>query len=242
MGEIRIGTTGSEPAAGTLKVGNGNVQEIYLGTNKIWPTSPPPAPGEVQIGSLIWTDANSTIVASSAGTIPILTTEQQAKDAYDDSTAGALYYNFDSANAARGLFYNQLAANAITPPAGFRFPSDADWDDLRTELVTISGSFNDVTAGGGGANSFWGSNIKANSDYGLSGFDAIKAGYYNYNSVSNTFTFESEIEAWWNSEGTTGTPGGRIMRQQFANSSTISGITSITSGQTYLSIRFCKDV
>jgi len=96
MGDFRIGTAASEPAAGTLKVGSSDIQEIYLGTNKIWPTSPPPAPGEVQIGSLIWTDANSTIVASSAGTIPILTTEQQAKDAYDNSTAGAFYYNFNS--------------------------------------------------------------------------------------------------------------------------------------------------
>jgi len=244
MGEIRIGTTGSEPAAGTLKVGNGNVQEIYLGTNKIWPTSLPPAPGEVQIGSLIWTDANSTIVASSGGTIPILTTEQQVMDAYDNSTAGALYYDFNSANSARGLFYNQFAANVITPPTGFRLPTSDDWYDLTSELQTISGTAQDATAGGGGTNALWNSNIKANTDYGLSGFDAIKAGHYNYNPIPtpSEFNFSSEFSSWWNSEGTTGTAGGRTMQQQAANSSTIFGITTISGGKPYFTIRFCKDV
>ena len=244
MGEIRIGTTGSEPAAGTLKVGNGNVQEIYLGTNKIWPTSPPPAPGEVQIGSLIWTDANSTIVASSGGTIPILTTEQQVMDAYDNSTAGALYYDFNSANAARGLFYNQFAANIITPPTGFRLPTNNDWNDLESELEAISGTDQDVTAGGGGTNALWNSNIKANTDYGLSGFDAIKAGYYNYNPIPNPseFNFSSEFSSWWNSEGTTGVAGARTMRPIAVNSSTIMGITTTSGGKPYFTIRFCKDV
>lgn len=41
MGEIRIGTANSEPAAGTLKVGSGDVQEIYLGNQLIWPTTSP---------------------------------------------------------------------------------------------------------------------------------------------------------------------------------------------------------
>ena len=42
MGEFRIGTAISEPAAGNLKVGITNIQEIYLGTNKIWPSSVDP--------------------------------------------------------------------------------------------------------------------------------------------------------------------------------------------------------
>ena len=42
MGELRIGTANSEPAAGTLKVGSNDVQEIYLGANKIWPSSVDP--------------------------------------------------------------------------------------------------------------------------------------------------------------------------------------------------------
>lgn len=41
MSEIRIGTANSEPAAGTLKVGSGDVQEIYLGNQLIWPTISP---------------------------------------------------------------------------------------------------------------------------------------------------------------------------------------------------------
>lgn len=41
MSELRIGTATSEPANGTLKVGSSNVQEIYLGSSKIWPTVSP---------------------------------------------------------------------------------------------------------------------------------------------------------------------------------------------------------
>lgn len=41
MSEIRIGTANSEPAAGTLKVGSGDVQEIYLGNQLIWPNISP---------------------------------------------------------------------------------------------------------------------------------------------------------------------------------------------------------
>lgn len=38
MSELRIGAANSEPAAGTLKVGSGDVQEIYLGSQLIWPS------------------------------------------------------------------------------------------------------------------------------------------------------------------------------------------------------------
>ncbi len=41
MSELRIGNAISEPANGTLKVGSSNVQEIYLGSTKIWPTVSP---------------------------------------------------------------------------------------------------------------------------------------------------------------------------------------------------------
>ena len=41
MSELRIGTANSEPAAGTLKIGSTDVQEIYLGSSKIWPTVSP---------------------------------------------------------------------------------------------------------------------------------------------------------------------------------------------------------
>jgi len=41
MSELRIGTANSEPAIGTLKVGSADIQEIYLGSSKIWPTVSP---------------------------------------------------------------------------------------------------------------------------------------------------------------------------------------------------------
>lgn len=236
MSEFRIGTATSEPAAGTLKVGSGDVQEIYLGSTKIWPAEAPLPPGEVQLGSLIWTDANSTIVASSGGTIPILTTGQQAADSYANSTPGAVYWNFDPAETERGLFYNKVAAANITPPAGFRFPTTNDWSNLITELSAILGTTNNVTAGGGGSNAFWNQTIKGDAVYGTSGFNSIKAGSL-YLSGTNLI-FSGVDETWWTAEGTT-TP--LASGTAFTEQPSIIQSGGAVSAVPFWSIRFCKD-
>ena len=197
--------------------------------------SPTPSPGEVQIGNLIWTDANSSIVESSSGTIPILTTQQQLADAYANSTAGAVYYDLDPANAGRGLLYNQTAAATITPPTGFRLPTINDWNNLVTELEAISGSINDVTPGGGGSNALWNQTIKSNTNYGASGFNSIKAGLAAYSGTS--ISFFADNETWWKAEGITGTKQGKTFSEQ---SNFILRADS-TSGYPYWFIRFCKD-
>lgn len=43
MSGIRIGTASLEPPIGNIKVGSDNVQEIYIGSDKIWPTVSPGA-------------------------------------------------------------------------------------------------------------------------------------------------------------------------------------------------------
>jgi uncharacterized protein (TIGR02145 family) len=191
---------------------------------------------EVQIGNLIWTTANSTIVASSGGTIPILTTDQEVNDASNNSTAAAVYYDFNSANEQRGLLYNKQAAAAITPPSGFRLPNNSDWANLANELDDISGTINYVTAGGGGANALWSSGIKANADYGSSGFNSIGAGGASFNLGS--LGFYLGYEQWWTEEGlTSSTPEGRV----FLDQSTYIKSGSTYSGIPYWYIRFCKD-
>ena len=200
-------------------------------------TGPGPGTGEVQIGSLIWTDVNSTIVASSGGTIPILTTQQQAQDAYANQTSGAIYYALDSANAGRGLLYNRQAAATITPPTGFRFPTRNDWSNLEAEVTSTS----NVTAHGGGTNALWNSNIKANAVYGSSGFNATKAGwayvFSNSGGISGPVFF-SDRDVWWTSEATSGagTSGvGYLERTSFISEG------SVGAGFPYWAIRFCKD-
>jgi hypothetical protein len=221
-------SAGGVPFAGLYRTGSA-VKINLLGGG------PSPGTGEVQIGSLIWTDANSTIVASSGGTIPILTTNQEVNNAVIQGTAGAVYFNLDSSNAARGLFYNQEAAAVITPPTGFRFPTSNDWDNLLTELYSL-GAFGDVTAGGGGSNAFWNQTIKSDAVYGLSGFNSINAGYM-FIGTNNIPFFRQERETWWTSQGTTGTPTGVsfVERTAFIQPGSTAG------GTPYWVIRFCKD-
>ena len=42
MGDLRIGTATSAPAAGTLKIGSTDISKIYSGSTLVWPTSPDP--------------------------------------------------------------------------------------------------------------------------------------------------------------------------------------------------------
>jgi hypothetical protein len=201
-------------------------------------SSPGPGPGEVEIGSLIWTDANSTTLASSGGTIPIFTTNQEADDARSTRTPGAVYWDFDSANASRGLFYNRWAAAAITPPSGFRLPTRNDWNNLRAELIALD-SLSNITAIGGGTNAFWNNSIQSNPDYNLSGFESLGAGYAEFSGIQLRFWDDSEM--WWELEGASA-PVGQAGTGFWANGPN----TVITSNNFQLfwsfnCIRFCKD-
>ncbi len=192
-------------------------------------------PDEVQIGDLIWTTTNSTIVASSGGTIPILTNAQELEDAFDNSTPGAIYYDLDSANAGRGLLYNPEAAAAITPPTGFRLPTVNDWLSL-TSAVTPG---TDVTAHGGGANALWNQTIKSNAAYGSSGFNATKAGIGRVftNSGNFFYDFTSDRDVWWNVEAITPRSGAiAYLETQYIISQQTFG-----ASYPYWAIRFCKD-
>jgi len=220
---------GGVPLGGLYRTGS-TVKINLLGSG------PGPGTGEVQIGSLIWTDVNSTIVASSGGTIPILTTSQQLEDAFNNQTSGAIYYNLDPANAGRGLLYNRQAAAAITPPTGFRFPTNNDWFNLESEVTTIG----TVTAHGGGVNALWNQNIKSQSIYGSSGFNATKAGWGYVFSVSGTFgqIFNDNRDVWWTSEATAGSGTSGI---GYLDATNRISEGSVGAGFPYWAIRFCKD-
>ena len=201
-------------------------------------SSPGPGPGEVEIGSLIWTDANSTTLASSGGTIPIFTTNQEADDARSTRTPGAVYWDFDSANASRGLFYNRWAAAAITPPSGFRLPTRNDWNNLRAELIALD-SLSNITAIGGGTNAFWNNSIQSNPDYNLSGFESLGAGYSEFSGIQLRFWDDSEM--WWELEGASA-PVGQAGTGFWANGpNTVITPNNFQLFWSFNCIRFCKD-
>ena len=197
------------------------------------------APGEITIGNLIWKTENSVITASSGGTIPIATNAADMVNATNNSTPMAAYWNFDSNNSDRGLFYNQPAAASITPPSGFRLPTQSDYSNLANELDNISGVTNDVTAGGGGTTAYWNANIKSNSNYGQSGFNAIGAGASYVDIINNTVSFTNQgDETWWHAEKVSG--ASNTTAAFYGQSNYINYVGTSGTNWAYL-IRFCKD-
>jgi uncharacterized protein (TIGR02145 family) len=232
MSELRIGTATSEPAAGTLKVGSSDVQEIYLGSTKVWPTAAPLPPGEVQIGNLIWTDVNTSTLDMSGGQIAIVSNFTEAKAAYNSGAPAAAYWRFDPANSVRGLYYNKHAAGLITRPSGFRLPTEADYDNLLSE-TQYSGS-NIYTSVGGGTTNFWNSTIQNDFRFGTSGFNAIKAGWMYLTTRSSAWIgFDS---TWWDST--------RLSQERtlaFREQPTHISPVLQSNTKKYITIRFCKD-
>lgn len=76
-------------------------------------------------------DLNDTSYTySSTQTIVIATTAAQLESYIDDAVPAACYWDFDSNNSGRGLYYNGFAARILQPPSGYRLPTRQDWDDL----------------------------------------------------------------------------------------------------------------
>jgi uncharacterized protein (TIGR02145 family) len=212
MGDFRIGTATSEPAAGTLKVGSADVQEIYLGSTKVWPTVAPLPPGQVEICNLIWTDTNSSETELIAGgNLPILTNQTDWYNAWQAQTPAACYWNFDSNNASYGLLYNLWAKDAIKTPTGFRLPLMADFNVLKNAPC--------YTDTGGGYNRYgkdpgnWDpSSLTNTSELGNSGLNIQGYGYASLNTNLQSLSFQANgiAEAHWADQPTIGAVDGFI--------------------------------
>jgi uncharacterized protein (TIGR02145 family) len=221
MSELRIGTANSEPAAGTLKVGSTDVQEIYLGSTKIWPAEAPP---------------NTTTLEGSEE-IQFASDASQANSLFSQSKPTWVWFNFDSINSSRGRFYNKYAARIITPPTGFRLPTANDFDALFNYLISSEG-FNRFTNIGGGNPNFWKANTVNNSVFGTSGFNAICAGLLVVNS-NGSWGINPTYENYW--DQTAAYVSNAFMD---ALSDQDGYILKSSLGQSYNqfgSIRFCKD-
>ncbi len=198
MADFKFGNV--TPAVGNIKLGSDNVSEIYQGATKLWPLGTPPQPGEVTVCDLVWTKTNSTITATTTGgNIPIVTNENDWITKCQNNDPAACYWQFDSNNAFRGLYYNVFATEVIQPPAGFRLPTPQDWQDLIDCAATGSpDSPNDVTSLGNNYYGFWSSNIASNSRFGTVDFNSIGAGFAANSSTSSPPPYPSQ---GWFSQG-----------------------------------------
>jgi len=197
MADLKFGNV--TPAVGNIKLGSSNVSEIYQGTTKLWPLGSAPQPGEVTVCDLIWTKTNSTITATtSGGTIPVVTNQNDWITKCQNNDPAACYWQFDSNNAFRGLYYNVFATEVIQPPTGFRVPTAQDWQELIGCAATGSpDSPNDVTSLGNNYYGFWSSNIASNSRFGTVDFNSISAGY----TYQNSTTIPPALPQAWVSQG-----------------------------------------
>jgi len=199
MADLKFGNV--TPAVGNIKLGSNNVSEIYQGATKLWPLGTSPQPGEVTVCDLIWTKTNSTITATTTGgAIPIVTNENDWITKCQNNDPAACYWQFDSNNAFRGLYYNVFTTEVIQPPAGFRLPTPQDWQDLIDCAATGSpDSTKDVTSLGNNYYGFWSSNIASNSRFGTVDFNSIGAGFAANSSTSSPPPYPSQ---GWFSQGT----------------------------------------
>lgn len=195
MAGFRIGST--ELVSGKVKVGSSDVSKIYQGTTLVWP---PSTTSCVVIDDRCWTTENETSTATSNGaTIFIATTASQLLSYQSNSTPAACYWDFDSANSARGLYYNVFAAAILSPPSGYRLPTLGDFNALIDD-VEVTLNSHECTALGedpGG----WSTAVQNNSRLGTSGFNAKPYGhiYANFNPV---FRNDGTDVGWWFTQAT----------------------------------------
>ncbi len=246
MSELRIGTAISEPAAGTLKVGSNDIQEIYVGTNKIWPSTPLCSGAEeVQIGNLIWKTANTESLSGSSGNITYYASisAQTARDSYTNEIPVSTLYSGNSNNQQYGRYYNKYATRDIIPPTGFRLPTDADFENLNSELQQLfNENENAVTSIGGGEPNFWDSAIEENYYFGRSCFNSKGVGAWQPNSTGTGKGGENGIARYWTQEqanlnGITN----NLVDFRSSNVNRIAKTSGFSREYIFAPIRFCKD-
>ena len=198
MADLKFGNV--TPAVGNIKLGSNNVSEIYQGATKLWPQSSPPSPGEVTVCDLVWTRENSIITATTTGgNIPIVTNSTDWVNAISNQQAAACYWDFDSNNAFRGLYYNIFTTEVIQPPTGFRIPTVQDFNDLRNCVnVGSPDGVYDVTSLGNNYYGFYTSNLPSNPRFGTVDFNSIGSGYVvKYNNLAMNFAGQGQRDVYW---------------------------------------------
>lgn len=242
MAGFRIGST--ELVSGKVKVGSSNVSKIYQGTTLVWP---PSTTSCVTIDDRCWTTVNENSTATStSATITIATTASQLDSYHANSTPAACYWDFNSANSARGLYYNVFAAAILSPPSGYRLPTYGDFNALIDD-VEVTVNSHECTALGedpGG----WSTAVQNNSRLGTSGFNAKPYGhiYANFNPV---FRNAGTDVGWWFTQAvdpsnTTHYEESYSIGEEFQSGVSLGILESYRQGNDhkYALIRWVKDV
>lgn len=247
MAGFRIGST--EPVSGKVKVGSSDVSKIYQGTTLVWPPSTSSTDcgsDTVIIDDLCWTTVNEdTTSTSTSATVTIATTQSQLVSYNNSSTPAACYWNFDSANSARGLYYNRHAAAILSPPSGYRMPTYGDWGALVADVKDPNINFECTALGAdpGG----WSTAVQNNSRLGSSGFNGNAYGYV-ISAFSYPFTSGGKDVGYWFSQALDSTSN--FFEDAFAFGEQFSGTVSLgylksfrqSNSNKYTLIRWVKDV
>ena len=143
MGDFKIGNT--TPDAGDLKVGSSTVTKIFKGEDIVWPAH---GSDEVHLSCMdkTWKTTNSTLVAATDSNgnsynIPIITNFDDAKFYPNNEDPAAIWWDYNSNNSARGLYYNKWAAMELNPPTGWRKMNKSDTNDLASLACLGSSNF-----------------------------------------------------------------------------------------------------
>lgn len=245
MAGFRIGST--ELVSGKVKVGDSNVSKIYQGSTLVWP--PSTSSGDcgsdtVIIDDLCWTTVNEdTTSTSTSATVTIATSQSELMSYNNSSTPAACYWDFDSANSARGLFYNRHAASILSPPSGYRMPTYGDWNALIDDVEDTTNECTALGADPGG----WSTAVQNNSRLGTSGFDGNAYGFV-IAPFSNPFSNDGEDVGYWFSQALDSSSSlfedAFSFGEEFVNSVSTGNLKAFrqTNSNKYTLIRWVKDV
>jgi len=198
-------------------------------------------------------DLNDTsyTYSTAPASITIATTQQQLQDYIDDQVPAACYWDFNSNNSHRGLYYNAYAARILQPPSSdYRMPSIGDWHDLRDEVnnATSGGQFGNFECTAlitDDQNSGWSSTWYNYSHAASSGFDAYPYEWVRADANSPFPSIDNQ-GSWWRKEATDPFGSSAVFESTVSiiTSSFENGAQMGTQGNNnkYATVRWLKDV
>ncbi|WP_148661181.1 FISUMP domain-containing protein [Flavisolibacter tropicus] len=147
------------------------------------------------------TPTEPTVVSIGGREYPIVKIGTQSWTGVNYNGAGGSYFNEVSPVVVYGKLYTYTEAMAVTPPAGWHLPSQADYVKL---LESQGATFTDgkttqvdaikkITSVSGWAGGFQGTNTST--------FNAFPAGYY----TGTSFSYEGTLTIFWTSSKVIGT-------------------------------------
>ena len=227
---------GGVPYGGLYRTGS-TVKINLLGSS-------PSDPSADVCGVEFTTVNTSTTAVTSGPTIVIATDASDWALKINQGIAAAAYYNYDIANANRGLYYNTYAFAVIQPQTGFRKPNLSDITTLinspcsdtslnpanRNSLATPAGTGN------------WDSSTFTNTtDRGNSGLNIAAYGFISENpNLVGTFV-KNELQGgfWYDSSGNNYASVHGDINSSVAYITSAGFQSTSTAG---FNVRFCKDI